>query len=167
MHDHIPETVFGNGHRCGSGARGGSVAGVYISKETVSSLLASTAQQRVQGFVTYLEETNGAVEALLHGISRDPELESEIRSVALASGLTNFTVFDLAATAVRPEVRGARVAAAREPPAASRAREARRECRRAARRLERSRPVRNRRSLVISPVERDGTRQGFVSMRPT
>ncbi len=72
-----------------------SVAGVYISRETVSSLVASTAEQRVQGFVRYLEGSNGAMDALLTGISRNPDFETEIRAVALASGLTNFTVFDL------------------------------------------------------------------------
>jgi diguanylate cyclase (GGDEF)-like protein len=144
-----------------------SVAGVYISKETVSSLLASTAQQRVQGFVTYLEETNGAVEALLTGISRDPELESEIRAVALASGLTNFTVFDLSGEPQFALKSEAHAWLLRERPGGINGLE-----KLAASAVERpgdwSEAVRSGtgESLVISPVEREGTRQGFVSIAP-
>ncbi|WP_279483484.1 bifunctional diguanylate cyclase/phosphodiesterase [Aureimonas sp. SK2] len=72
-----------------------ATAGVYISRETVSNLVAGTAQERAQGFVRYLGETNGALDALLTGLSRDPDLETEVRAVALASGLENFTIFDI------------------------------------------------------------------------
>lgn len=144
-----------------------SVAGVWIGKETISNLLATTAQQRVQGFVDYLEETNGAVEALLTGISRDPDLESEIRAVALASGLSNFTVFDLKGQPEFSLKSEAHAWLLRERPGGITGLEqlSQTAVEREGQWIQSVRSAGGE-SQVISPIERDGTRRGFISVVP-
>ncbi len=144
-----------------------STAGVYISKETVSHLVARTAEQRVDGFTKYLSETKGAMEALLTGISRNPDLETEIRAVALASGLSNFTVFDLKGQpefALKSEAHswllrerpGGITGLESLSPAAVERPGAWRQTVRSA----------SGESLVISSMDKDGNRLGFISIAP-
>ncbi|RIY02167.1 bifunctional diguanylate cyclase/phosphodiesterase [Aureimonas flava] len=107
------------------------------------------------------------MDALLTGISRNPDLETEVRAVALASGIANFTVFDLhghpefslkseAHTWLLRERPGgingldqlSQVAVEREGQWTETVR------------------VGGGERLVISPVERNGLRLGFVSVVP-
>ncbi|WP_244630970.1 GGDEF domain-containing phosphodiesterase [Aureimonas sp. ME7] len=69
-------------------------AGLHLSQLSVSHLLSATTLERGESFAHYLVETEGALAALVTGLSRNPDIENQIRDVADASGIANFSIFD-------------------------------------------------------------------------
>ncbi|WP_246191174.1 putative bifunctional diguanylate cyclase/phosphodiesterase [Aureimonas leprariae] len=65
----------------------------YIGNTTVHDILATSMEKRGQRFADVLSDLPRAADALLTGLSRDPDQETDIRRAASLAGIDSFAVF--------------------------------------------------------------------------
>lgn len=69
-------------------------ATIVLGQNAVSRLAEVSAREKAQLFATYLKGSPTSLDALLTGLTRDPDSEAEVTRLASMAGIANFTVFD-------------------------------------------------------------------------
>ncbi|WP_244492310.1 bifunctional diguanylate cyclase/phosphodiesterase [Aureimonas sp. AU12] len=70
-------------------------AGAYLGARTIDQLVSISMKRRGESFARFLVENDSALYPMLTGISRDTDAEAKVRSIATASGIDSFSIFDV------------------------------------------------------------------------
>ncbi|MET0259315.1 MAG: GGDEF domain-containing protein, partial [Methylobacterium sp.] len=150
----------------GAGAVLATIAGsgIVLGRMAIDKLIEGNVQHVGGNFAAFVASDPDALSALLTQISRNPDAESRVRSVAAASGIGSFTVFDLEGGQVFASRSDRYAWLMRERPGGTVSQDklgsalvGRPGVWAEVKDLESDTPV------VIVPLERDGRRVGFVS----
>ncbi len=70
------------------------VGGLTLGARTVDHMIETGASSRAETFAAFLLSDRRRLDALLLGLTRDPDLETKIRTVAALSHVASFSIFD-------------------------------------------------------------------------